>query len=156
MTDKLKQIVKEEIAKLPTTNQEAINGINWAAVSEGVCKRNSLSESETNDLQVQTLLVLIGLESLDDFAGNVEDEVGTSKDEADRIATEITDRIFVPIADIGIENIKKNIKTKTPGWEQSVDFILSGGDYSAFMEQRKKLDAEDTEKPVIPVFPIKS
>ncbi len=153
MTDKLQQITKEEIQKLPSINQMAINSIDWPTIVEGIGGKYVLSESAINDLLVQTLLVLIGLTSLDNYKVNVENEVGMGGEEADRLATEVTEKIFIPIANIGIEGIKNDIKVKNPGWEKSVDFVLSGGDYSVFMDENKKLEADDTDPVVIPVFP---
>ena len=36
---------------------------------------------------------------------------------------------------IGQENIKKNLQNKRLNHEQNLNFILSGGDYSAFVEE---------------------
>jgi hypothetical protein len=156
MTDKLKQTIKEEVGKLPSYAQNVINSFNWVGKIEEIGRKHLLEEFEINNLLVETLLVLIGVKEYTSYAKNVEDEVGTSEKEAVQIATEVIENIFVPIADSITENIKKNIKDKPPGWEGSVNFILSGGNYATFIEQKKKLDAEDTEKPLIPVFPIKN
>jgi hypothetical protein len=133
MTEKLKQIIQEEVAKLPKEAQEAIQSLDWANIAEEIGKKYFLTESEINDLQTETLLVLIGIESADDCTQNVEDNVGTSKDEAEKISAEVLQKIFTPIHNILLENIKKSDKVKNPNWEQSLNFILSGGDYSAFI-----------------------
>ena len=61
MTEKLKQIIKEETAKLPKESQDVINVFDWGTISEEIGKKYLLNENETNDLQVETLLILIGL-----------------------------------------------------------------------------------------------
>ena len=136
MTEQLKQIAKEEIIKLPKEMQETINAFDWVKITEEIGKKYLLTESEINDLQVETLLVLVGLENADYYAQNVENEIGTSKNEAIKIAEEANQKIFTPIANTIEENIKKNLKNKNPNWSQNVDFVMSGGDYSAFMEER--------------------
>lgn len=134
MTEKLKKIIKEEVTKLPKEIQEAINAFDWVKVAEEIGKKYLLNESETNDFQVETLLVLVGLEDGDSYALNIEENVGTSRDEAVKMADEAFEKIFTPISNSIEENIKKNLPSKKPSPEQTLDFILSGGDYSAFVE----------------------
>ena len=136
MTEKLKQIIKREMLKLPKDVQDAMNSLDWVTISEETGKKYFLNESEINDLQVQTLLVLAGLTALDDFAQDIENEVGTSKDEAEKITIEINKKIFTPIDEVIEENIKKTIKIKGTKWNQNLNFILSGGDYSIFLPPR--------------------
>ena len=133
MTEKLKQIAKEEIVKLPKEMQEAINAFDWASVAEAIGKKYLLSESELNDFQVETLLVLVGLEEGESYARNIENNVGTSREEAEKISDEAWQKIFVPIKNKIEENIKINLQNKKPTAEQTINFILSGGDYSAFI-----------------------
>lgn len=151
MTDKLKQIIKEEVMKLPKENQEAINAFDWAKVTEEIGQKYLLSENEINNLQIETLLILISLEDPDFYAKNIENEVGTSKNEAEKIADEVIQKIFTPISDILIENIKKSGKHKNGNAEQTLNFILSGGDYSSFIEERDT--ANNPQKTTIPIKP---
>jgi hypothetical protein len=140
MTDKLKQVVKREVAKLPKENQEVINAFGWEQISEEIGKKYLFSEIELNDLQVHTLLVLLGLTDPESYAFNIENNIGTSKDESRKITDDVFRKIFIPINDILIENIKKSDKVKNPKPEQTLDFILSGGDYSAFMTPNSPLE----------------
>src|SRR5205823_3633756 len=134
MTEKLKKIIEEEIGKLPKENQEAVNAFDWIKITEEIGRKYLLSDTEINDFWVETLLVLAGLEDPNLFSNNVERYVGTSKDEAEKISKEAFQRIFGPLYDRIVENIKKNQKTKKGGAEQNLNFILSGGDYAAFVE----------------------
>ncbi|MEK7105944.1 MAG: hypothetical protein AAB895_01125, partial [Patescibacteria group bacterium] len=61
MTEKLKQTIKEEVGKLQKEAQNAINAFDWVHVTEEIGKKYSLTESQLNDFQVQTLLILIGV-----------------------------------------------------------------------------------------------
>jgi len=156
MTDKLKQTIQEEIAKLPKETQDAINAFDWINISAEIGKKYLLSEDEINDFQVETLLVLIGLEDGSSYSRNIENEVGTSKDEAEKISEEVLQKIFIPINDILVENIKKSEKNKNLSPEQTLNFILSGGNYSTLMENIKnnEIDMEKGES-VLPEFSIK-
>ena len=139
MTEKLQKIIKEEIAKLPKENQEVINAFDWVKITEEIGKKYLLGESEIGDLQVETILVLVGLEEPDSYTRNIENEVGTSRNEATKIAEQIFQKIFIPINDVLVENIKKSEKMKDPKWDQNLDFILSGGNYSSFLEKRDNM-----------------
>ena len=136
MTDKLKQKVIEEMVKLPKEMQEAISAHDWAKISEDIGKKYLLDEIEINNLQVETLLVLVGIEDGNYLAQNIENEVGTSKEEAEKIAEEVSQKIFNPLIQMLEEQIKKNMPTKSLNWNQNVDFVLSGGDYTAFLGER--------------------
>jgi hypothetical protein len=133
MTEKLKNIIKEEVMKLPKEAQEAIDSLDWGSIAEEIGKKYLLNESEINDLQAETLTVLLGLTDLEDYTRGIENEIGTTKDDANKIANEALQKIFTPINNIFLENIKKSGKDKKGNAEQNLDFILSGGDYSAFM-----------------------
>ena len=108
MTDKLQQTIKEELAKLPQENQNAINALDWVKITEEIGKKNLLTESEINDLQVETLLIMVDLEDPKAYANNIENNIDTSKEEAEKIAGEVTEKIFIPINNILVEKIKKS------------------------------------------------
>jgi len=137
MTDKLKEIIKRELVKLPQKKQEAIGSLDWEKVSEEIAQKFLLNETEMNDLQVQTLLVLIGLNDPDFFSKDIENNIGTSKNEAEKIADEVMEKIFLPIANKIEEKIKENLKNKNPDFRQNLDFVLSGGNYAAFLENQE-------------------
>ncbi|MFA5095537.1 MAG: hypothetical protein WC447_02680 [Candidatus Paceibacterota bacterium] len=135
MTEKLKQKIKEEMINLPKESQDAINAFDWGNISEEIGKKNLLTESEVNDLQVETGLVLVGLVDVDEYALNIENNVGTSKEEAEKIAEEVNKKIFSPISETIRKTIEDNLKNKNLNWKQTLNFIVSGGDYSAFIKK---------------------
>ena len=140
MIEKLKQTIKEEIAQLPTEMQEAINAFNWVKVAEEIGNKNQLTEEEIEDFQLETLLVLIGAVDPEFYAVNIENHVNTTKNQAQNLAKESFQKIFTPISKTIEENIKKNLKNKNPNAKQTLDFILSGGNYSAFITQNSPLE----------------
>ncbi len=156
MTDKLKQIIKEETEKLPKENQEAISALDWVKIVEEIGKKYSLEENQINDLETETLLVLVGINDPQFFAVNVENQVETIKDYAKKISEEITKKIFIPVNEALVEKIKKSDKVKKAGAEQNLNFILSGGDYSAFLDESDNANMQEStaEDAVVPVFSI--
>ncbi len=133
MTDKLQQTIKEEVEKLPQEAREAIDSLDWAKIAEEIGVKYLFNEEEITNLQTETLLVLVGLVDPEFYAINIENHVETTKDTANKIAGEVLEKIFTPLNDILIENIKKGLQNKNPNTEQTLNFILSGGNYSAFM-----------------------
>ena len=105
-----------------------------------------LDESEINDLQAETLTVLLGLTDMYFYAIDIENEIGVSKDDANKIAEEALEKIFTPIGNMIIENIKKSGKHKDANAEQNLDFILSGGDYLAFAAPNSPLEEYSAPK----------
>src|SRR3989344_6351352 len=136
MTEKLQQIAREKISKLPAEWQAVINSCDWAGISEEIGKKYLPLQSQIDAMQTEILLVLIGLvdpnllpEAIETFVEN------TTKEESEKIAEEIAEKILVPIGDRLEENIKKSEKVGRAGWEQNLNFVLSGGNYSAFLEK---------------------
>ena len=145
MTEKLKQTIKEEVGKLTKENQEVINTFGWEKISEEIGKKYLLSDSEINIFQAEILVVLVGLEDSDFLVSNIEDNIGTSKEEANKITDEVFQRIFMPINDILIENIKTGMAIKNSNAEQNLNFVLSGGDYTAFLGKLEEMATPKTE-----------
>lgn len=97
MIDKLRQIIKDELVKLPKESQEVINSFEWEKISEEIGKRYLLSENEINDLQREIFLVFSGIVEEDFLSLNIENRVGTSKNEAIKITEEINQKILDPM-----------------------------------------------------------
>ena len=135
MTEKLKQIIKDESAKLSKELQEVINTFDWGTISEEIGKKYLLTEDEINGLQVEIGLVLLGIVEEHFLSLNIEDRVGTSKNEAIKITEEINQKIFNPMLEKRAEITKNKMFTYNPNWKQRVNFIISGGDYSVFIEK---------------------
>lgn len=132
MKKELKQKINEQIAKLPKYNQEAINSIDWDDLSWKIGKKNLLTEDEINDLQIEISLVLFGLVDIETFIINIE-SVGIENKESKKISKEIYEEIFKPIAEKMEVMVKDKIKSQNPKWDQRINFIISGGDYSNFV-----------------------
>jgi hypothetical protein len=135
MTEGLKKQFKEEIEKLPREKQEAIAVFDWVNKTAEIGRSFSFSEDEINNLQLETGLVLFGLVDLNLFALNIENNIVTSKDVSEKIAKEIFDKIFTPIVNKMEIGIKSKLGSRNPSWDERVNFIVSGGDYSVFIDK---------------------
>ncbi len=127
------QIIEKEFAELPTEMREVLGSFDWIKTTTDLGKENGLSDEESDDLLLETFLTLIGAVDLKFYAINIENHVETTKDKAEKIAKEVFEKVFVPIKQLLDEKIKQELKNKKVTPLQTLNFILSGGDYSAFM-----------------------
>lgn len=153
MTEKLKQKIKEELSRMPNEIQEAVNSFDWGKISEEIGKKYLLEETGINDLQVEIMLVMTGITNIDNLKTNIESNIGTSKDEAEKIGNELFEKIFGPIGSKITENIKKNLKDKTITWKQNINFVVSGGNYTVFLE-RENVTEKMLDKPIPEKTPV--
>jgi len=146
MTEYLKQTIKDEMIKLPKESQEVINSFGWEEISVEIGKKYLLDEEKVNKLQVEISLVMLGLAQQNFLKSNIENEVGLDEDMAKKISGDIIGQIFKPMVDILVENIKKSMGVRNIPWQQSIYFILSGGDYASFVRKVEN-DKRVTIKP---------
>ena len=143
MNTKLKQKFNEIEKNLPRELRESMNAWDWEEIVKEIGGENFLIENSIEDLQLETAFILTGMEDANIFSLNIETEVGTSKERAEKIAKEIDEKVFKPIYEKLEEKIKQELKNKKISWKQNLDFVLSGGDYTLF------LTAEEGEPNII-------
>jgi hypothetical protein len=153
MNEKSKAIIKEEMLALPKEVRGVIELSNWEKISEEIGKKHLLNEDEIETLQLETACLLLGLVDENSYLTNIENEAGTSREGAKKISGEIFEKIFEPIDSAITENIKRSGKDKSQKPDQTIDFILSGGDYSNFLEERPASAPTDLPKTNAPVKP---
>ena len=154
MTEKLKQKIEQGLLKLPKEIRDTIKSSDWEKYTEEIGKNHKLTDDEINDFQIETSLVLLALVDPEMYITNIEDNLGMSRQEAEKIAQEVNQKILNPIYRKMIENIKNNLKDKTTTWEQNINFILSGGDYTAFLERVTKPTDKMVDTPMPEKIPV--
>ncbi len=132
MTDKLKQLIKEELIKLPKELQNVINSFDWEKETKDIGQKFLLTEEELNGLYAEVAIILLNISDEELLQINIENRIGTTKKEALNLTQEIRKRILKPMGDKRNELFKNNLIFNKPNWKQSVNFIISGGDYSVF------------------------
>lgn len=149
MTEQLKQKIKDSLKILPQNTQDVVNNFDWINISEQIGKKYKLLDDETSKLQVIVGFVLIGsIDPLETFV-KVEYDIGLSKESAEKITTEVFEKIFIPIGEKLTALTKKNIEDKEPTWEQNINFVLGGGDYSAFIDRPGTTNKIDKPKTIL-------
>ncbi len=133
--NKFTENIKGEISLLPKEKQEVINNFGWEKIAEEIGKGHNFSEDEIDMLKQEIDFVLIDLRDSSFFAINIEDDTEINEQEATKIAEEVNQKIFKPMVEKLNEIIKKDLKNRNIHWQQNLDFILSGGDYTAFIRR---------------------
>ena len=146
MTEKFKQIIKEEVGKLPKEAQEVVNNSRWAEITEEIGRKYNLTEYSINDLQAEVLIIIVGADEPMRLSLNLEKHMSLKHDLAEKIEEEIFQKIFAPVKRSLANVVKDKMKDKTASWQQNIDFIMSGGDYSAFVGNTSISSRETTDK----------
>jgi hypothetical protein len=99
MNDKLRQQFNDQLTYLPEINQRALQSFDWATELIAIGHGYGLHIDQLEDLQIETMLVLVGLTPADDYQNEVITRLAISPSEADKIIAEVNTRIFTPIHD---------------------------------------------------------
>lgn len=135
MIEKLQNKINEDMLKFSKEKQDAINNSNWIRVIEDTGKKFLLLDNEVTSLQSETWLVLMGVVDLDLYERNIENNVGMTNDDAKKISEEVLNKIFVPVSNEIESYIKDKKVAQNSSWDKTIKFIISGGDYSSFIEK---------------------
>lgn len=127
--------IKQELLKLPIENQEVINDSNWEKITEEIGKIYFLTEDEISKLQTEVGITILGFGNFDLFVSNIESNIDLTNEESKKIAEEVLEKIFTPVAEKIKSSIVNKVDLNSVGWDKSIDFIVSGGDYSVFLDK---------------------
>jgi hypothetical protein len=94
--------LKKQFESLPLEVQKAISGADLPTKLQEIVKNNKLMIDQAGDLQMETMLVLLGLEPLESFVSNLMKNVGLSSIQASVIAHDVNESIF--------KNIRETLK----------------------------------------------
>jgi hypothetical protein len=95
--DTIQDIIKARYKELPPEVQKAITAENLPGKFEDLTKKYALRIDQSGSVQLETLLVMLGLESSEDFIGNLSKNAEISRDMAKLIATDVNTNILSDI-----------------------------------------------------------
>lgn len=98
-------IIEERIEKLPKSVVEAIKNVPWVERMKKIAKANNLDTKQTEGFETETTLIVLGIESPENYPENLSQNVGLSDDMVISIAKEVNKQIIEPI--ISAVNRKK-------------------------------------------------
>ena len=93
--DELKQVLQYQYKGLPEALQKAVGSEDWKNTLKTLGWKYNLSSEDSESLNVETMLVLFGLESYKDFKRNLSDQgFALPQEKINAIADEINSTIF--------------------------------------------------------------
>lgn len=91
------KLIDDQFKTLPAPLQRAITLTPWRNLVGAVAKSNNLSQEQSQSLELESMLVMYGFESEDDFAGNVARELALDEARAKALASEVDQKVFAPV-----------------------------------------------------------
>jgi len=102
MDNDTQKILTEQFNKLPTNIRDAILSVDYRSKLQTITKNNKLMIDQAGKLEMETMLVMLGLEPLTDYTDNLVKNAGLSKNQAIAIAHDVNELIF--------KNIRESLK----------------------------------------------
>lgn len=118
MNSKLQQQFEEQLQYLPEINQQALRSFNWAEELIAIGKKHGLPIDSLEDLQIETMLVLVGLVSPEEYPDELATRLAISPAQVEMILGDVNDKILVPIHDFIINGGQKPLSE--PGFNPTI------------------------------------
>lgn len=99
MDEETQKIIADQMKQLPKDVVEAIVSVDYKTKLQEITKRQRLLIDQAAKLETETTLVMIGLEPLADYVGNLQRELSIPIMRAKEISQDVSDSIFKPIRD---------------------------------------------------------
>ncbi|MDQ5901748.1 MAG: hypothetical protein QG580_463 [Patescibacteria group bacterium] len=97
MDDTQKQLIQDQMRKIPKEVRDAIENSDWERVVFNIGREHKLHIDDIDTLSVETILTMIGLEHPKDFYENVQSRANIDTDTMNQIVDEINSRLFTKI-----------------------------------------------------------
>ena len=97
MDEDLSKIIDQQIEKLPENIRKALISVDYKVKLRDITRRQKLLIDRAGKLEIETTLVMIGLEPLADYVPNLQRELEIPLTKAKEIALDISENIFKPI-----------------------------------------------------------
>ncbi len=154
------KIIAEQMKVLPKDLVNAIISVDYKTKLQEITKRQRLLIDQAGKLEMETTLVMIGLEPLADYTNNLQRELGVTSVRAREIAMDVSENIFKPIRSSlqkmnteqedeenfnGRNDIETTDKEQTIATETDLDRdqILNEIENPSIIGQEKKIASED-------------
>lgn len=120
MDESTKQNLKTQFASLPTEVQKAISDVNLSVKLQEIVKNNKLLLDQADGLETETVLVLIGLEPLENYTNNLIKKAGMTNIQAAAVAHDVNELIFKSVRE-ALKTISDEImQTKAEATHQTI------------------------------------
>lgn len=90
---------QEQLKLLPEISQQALASFNWISVLLDIGKSYALQLDELEDLQVETMMLLVGLTPADKYEQELVNTLPISRTEVIKLLGDINTKILTPVHD---------------------------------------------------------
>ncbi len=125
MDEETQKIIEEQMKILPVDVKTAIISVDYKTKLEEITKRQRLMIDQAGKLEMETTLVMIGLEPLADYMDNIERELDVNNMRAKDIAMDVSEHIFKPIRE-SLQKMNDDLEKET-GDEEIIAEEKTGG-----------------------------
>lgn len=122
--------IKEKFSTLPKELRKFIVNESWTTIAESIAEKFNFNPDQTEKLEQETLMVLIGVESVKNFRANLIEELDVTYDQALKVSYEMNNQIFGQVAETlrkmeegGVENPAPESENVTPP-ENKIESVL--------------------------------
>lgn len=98
--EELELLIKERMNKLPELVQGAINSLEWQEVVRNIVEKNHLRIDQGEAIETEVFLAMLGITNPKDFTKHLIENGRIEQDLAEKITSEIEERIFRAIRSI--------------------------------------------------------
>jgi hypothetical protein len=122
MDEESQKIIEEQMKKLPEDVRQAIISVDYKTRLQEITQRQKLLIDKASKLEMETTLVMIGLEPLADYIDNLQRELEIPLVRAKEIATDVNKNIFQTIRG-SLQAMNEESGTSIPNKELKENYV---------------------------------
>lgn len=131
------QLIKEQLQKLPTELQKALEAVPWKAAVKEISLTQKLSPEQASAVEQETMLILYGFDDPKNYVDNLVKEAKLDENTALTLAELVNEKILKPIS-AKADELSKNISVSTAPADLP---MVEAGEKVHDVPHDKKLDA---------------
>ena len=145
--------IKDLISELPENIREVVIRFNWAEEILAIAKRHNLQIDEVDLFREETLLVILGISSAENYEKKLVQHIGLSDETARILVDEANQNIFSELqrqafGSKNIETKKETLFVSNDPYREPIDIKDIN---TVFKEEGIELLAHDTEQNIFPI-----
>jgi restriction endonuclease len=110
MDEESQKIIEEQMKKLPEDVKQAIISVDYKTRLQEITQRQKLLIDKAWKLEMETTLVMIGLEPITDYIDNLQREMELPLVRAREVAMDVDEHIFKPIR-VSLQKMNEGLKS---------------------------------------------
>jgi len=134
------EILETQFDKLPESLQAFIVSGNFKESIKNIRVSLNLDDKKQTVIENETLMVLLGLESLSDLEKNLKDNAGLTQERALNVVKEIAEKMISPVEtdlrEFLEEELREELQEENVGKESRQETTINSGEVTTKIEER--------------------